>query len=195
MEIKVIKNEEKLWISLQDVCDNVFECTLDDLKTDFNLYDTVKRNRKALQFANDYEYVEGTCFLRFCNWYKTRLRGVDIHSFCVWLKNILSRSKRKYNVSHKIDIAYRQGYKCGHCKLFPIPPAFEIDHKIPLESGGLDDLRNLWALCPNCHKEKTRRENLKKHRLFEDINTLPNKKSKYFDEYKRNASTSKNVDT
>lgn len=31
----------------------------------------------------------------------------------------------------------------------------EIDHIFPKELGGGEELSNLWALCPNCHKKKT----------------------------------------
>ena len=35
------------------------------------------------------------------------------------------------------------------------------DHKNPLAIGGSDTTRNIWALCPNCHAEKTQQDRLK----------------------------------
>ena len=32
-------------------------------------------------------------------------------------------------------------------------PYLEVHHKIPLSNGGLDDLENTIAVCPNCHRE------------------------------------------
>lgn len=31
----------------------------------------------------------------------------------------------------------------------------DIDHIVPKEDGGGEELSNLWALCPNCHRKKT----------------------------------------
>lgn len=38
-------------------------------------------------------------------------------------------------------------------------PASEVDHIVPLSRGGSRDRSNLQALCRECHREKTRREN------------------------------------
>lgn len=74
-------------------------------------------------------------------------------------KRVLSRSMR-------IEIAYRQSYKCNVCGRFPIPPNFEVDHIVELQDGGEDVASNLQALCPACHAEKTRLNRLRKHSLF-----------------------------
>lgn len=48
------------------------------------------------------------------------------------------------------------GGKCGLCNM-PIGEGepFEVDHKKPLEQGGLDTPANLQALHPRCHALKT----------------------------------------
>lgn len=33
--------------------------------------------------------------------------------------------------------------------------AWEVDHGIPLSRGGTDYLRNLWAICVECNREKS----------------------------------------
>lgn len=33
-------------------------------------------------------------------------------------------------------------------------PYLEVHHVVPLHSGGADDLNNVVAVCPNCHREK-----------------------------------------
>ena len=50
-----------------------------------------------------------------------------------------------------------QSWNCAHCAQV-LPAAYQIDHRIPLASGGADALSNLQALCPNCHAAKTQRE-------------------------------------
>jgi len=105
-------------------------------------------------------------------------------------KRILSRSMR-------IEIAYRQNYACNHCKLFPIPPDFHVDHIIELQDGGQDIAENLQALCPQCHSEKTRLNRLRKTSIFktqampkyEEFVHKPDENkpifSKYFSEFKQ----------
>lgn len=48
----------------------------------------------------------------------------------------------------------RQSYKCGMCD-FLLEPGWHADHVIPLCENGVDEERNLQALCPKCHMYKT----------------------------------------
>ena len=32
--------------------------------------------------------------------------------------------------------------------------AWEVDHGVPLSRGGSDHMRNLWAICVECNREK-----------------------------------------
>lgn len=43
-------------------------------------------------------------------------------------------------------------------KLKNVPPGKEVDHKVPLEDGGLDTVGNLQLLTTKQHAEKTARE-------------------------------------
>ena len=36
---------------------------------------------------------------------------------------------------------------------------WEMDHAVPLASGGKNEIENLWTLCQLCHRAKTAREN------------------------------------
>jgi len=58
----------------------------------------------------------------------------------------VSETKKKY-------VASRQKWKCGACAQM-LGATFEVDHKIELQDGGTNHVDNLWALCPNCHREK-----------------------------------------
>ena len=50
----------------------------------------------------------------------------------------------------------RQGSKCAICK--DACKEFDVDHIIPLSSGGDNSLRNLQGLCKTCHIAKTSKE-------------------------------------
>lgn len=89
----------------------------------------------------------------------------DLKPYCKKIpKRVLSRSLR-------VEIAYRQEYKCNMCGLFPIPPNFEVDHIAELQDGGADVSENLQALCPGCHAEKTRLNRLRKNKIFKNQTT------------------------
>lgn len=53
----------------------------------------------------------------------------------------------------------RSGAKCEYCKKAPPffdkygEPFFEVHHIIALSKGGADDIDNVAALCPNCHRK------------------------------------------
>ena len=49
----------------------------------------------------------------------------------------------------------RDGWRCRACGR---PGRLEVDHVLPLERGGTNDLSNLQTLCPGCHIRKTRTE-------------------------------------
>ena len=66
-----------------------------------------------------------------------------------------------------------------------LKPTFELDHIIPLEDNGPDNIKNLQALCVECHAVKTRDRRLKETRYA--LKTSPIQKvktSKYFEEFK-----------
>lgn len=64
------------------------------------------------------------------------------------------------NVTKKI-VASNQGWHCGHCHT-QLDFTYEVDHITPLFRGGSNEMRNLIALCRNCHGKKTIMERIKK---------------------------------
>jgi len=66
-------------------------------------------------------------------------------------------TKRSVSNMRKKYVASQQGWKCGHCKS-QLDHTYEIDHKIRLDEGGGNDVQNLIALCPSCHRYKTAEE-------------------------------------
>ena len=64
--------------------------------------------------------------------------------------------------AEKTKIMKRQKHKCARCGMdISKLTVVHYDHKRPLALGGSDTLRNLQALCPNCHAEKTQEDRLK----------------------------------
>ena len=64
------------------------------------------------------------------------------------------RVKRSVSETKKKFVASRQQWKCLECQQ-SLPGTFQVDHIIPLENHGTNDIQNLRALCPNCHAAKT----------------------------------------
>ena len=71
------------------------------------------------------------------------------------------RIKIMRNVSEKTKkiVAGGQSWKCAMCYDI-LPPTYEVDHIMRLEFGGSNDISNLQALCPNCHRKKTMLEKM-----------------------------------
>lgn len=61
----------------------------------------------------------------------------------------------KWNKLRKA-VLRRDKYLCQPCdKAGRVRQASEVDHIIALDNGGTDNLDNLQAICPACHKMKT----------------------------------------
>jgi len=109
--------------------------------------------------------------LRLLSWYLGNSNEPlpDVVNFKHSLKKYgKPKPKRTLSRSMRIEIAFRQQYKCHHCQLFPIPPTFEVDHIVELQDGGQDIASNLQALCPQCHREKSRLNRLRKSSIFKE---------------------------
>lgn len=62
--------------------------------------------------------------------------------------------KRNVSTKTKKIIASNQEWKCNICKKL-LDYTFEVDHINELRHGGNNNINNLQALCPNCHRRKT----------------------------------------
>jgi len=73
--------------------------------------------------------------------------------------NLVKTRKQVRNVSNlkKKIVAANQHWKCGICGQM-LDETYEVDHIIPLYRGGSNEISNLMALDPICHKKKTFRQ-------------------------------------
>ena len=70
---------------------------------------------------------------------------------CVYIMS----TTRRWPSSEKRLVGSRQSWRCACCTLL-LPGTFEIDHVVPLHTGGLDCIEsNAQALCNLCHANKT----------------------------------------
>lgn len=70
-----------------------------------------------------------------------------------------TREKRNVSNLMKKKVAASQGWKCGMCGEL-LDETYEVDHKLALYKGGTNDISNLTALHPQCHRKKTVDERL-----------------------------------
>jgi 5-methylcytosine-specific restriction protein A len=67
--------------------------------------------------------------------------------------------KRNVSESTKKMVAANQKWHCGMCQRL-LDETFEVDHIIPLYKGGSNEMSNLMALDPICHRKKTNADRL-----------------------------------
>ena len=78
--------------------------------------------------------------------------------------NYASKSaiRKRRTEPERRQIAQRQKWRCanpsGGCLLLGELEEYDIDHIVPVWKGGSDDVENLQALCPACHRCKTDHE-------------------------------------
>lgn len=72
------------------------------------------------------------------------------------LQNFYKSKREVIASSVKNEIINKQNNSCNICK--EMLNDYEIDHIRPLSNGGSNDIKNLQALCVECHKNKTLNE-------------------------------------
>tara|TARA_B110000090_G_C13346104_1_gene433029 strand:- start:86 stop:673 length:588 start_codon:yes stop_codon:yes gene_type:complete len=117
----------------------------------------------------DIAFVSCKTAYAFLSWHVDNSYTADhnLHALRSHLKKHSKKiPKRNLSRSMRIEIAFRQSYACNVCGLFPIPPTFEVDHIVEIADGGEDISSNLQALCPPCHRRKTKLNQLRKNKIF-----------------------------
>lgn len=168
-EHHLVQYDFQYYIRMAEVA-KILKTDLDRFKKQVTRYEWNK-HRLECQMIDSESFISCKSVVKFLQWYlnKTYRSLPDVHSFKQDIQKFSKKiPKRALSRSMRVEIAYRQNYACRRCKLFPIPPNFEVDHIIELQDGGQDIASNLQALCPQCHREKTRLNRLRKSSIFRD---------------------------
>ena len=75
------------------------------------------------------------------------------------ITKVAKTEKRNVSALLKKKVAASQEWKCGSCSN-TLDETYEVDHKLALFQGGSNEVSNLIALCPHCHRKKTVEERL-----------------------------------
>jgi hypothetical protein len=67
-------------------------------------------------------------------------------------------AKVTYRVTLRYEILKRAKFRCELCGISADEKALEVDHIVPRNRGGADDLPNLQALCYSCNAMKRDRD-------------------------------------
>lgn len=167
--MEIVQLNDQHFIRMSDVR-SVFTCSKEQFMNYINRYQWSKKHLEH-EKVKEITFVSCKSIHHFLSWYLDNYSNPTVNDFRHGLTKYTKKiPKRALSRSMRVEIAYRQEYKCRRCNLFPIPPNFEIDHIIELQDGGKDVVSNLQALCPACHKEKTRLNRLRKNKIFrEDV--------------------------
>lgn len=77
-----------------------------------------------------------------------------------WKDKLEAPKKRKALTPYqRASVAAAQEWRCMSCSIL-FKALWHVDHVVPLADGGADDLKNMQALCANCHTTKTSEENM-----------------------------------
>jgi len=68
-------------------------------------------------------------------------------------------TRRQFSELERVGIASAQNFICAKCPIEILDSRdFDVDHILPIASGGKNTVDNLQALCKPCHREKTNTE-------------------------------------
>lgn len=80
------------------------------------------------------------------------------YNFTGFNKGKRPKSRTYMNRKFRETVFARDNYMCLKCNENFHYDHLEMDHIIPLESGGSDEIDNLQTLCIRCHTNKTRED-------------------------------------
>ena len=105
------------------------------------------------EVANTHEWARSIRTLREEGWdIETTKAGYILHSLIQ-----LKANKERFSISTKLryQVLQRDNSTCQRCgKTIKDGITLEVDHKIPVDWGGTNDLDNLWTLCNKCNGGK-----------------------------------------
>jgi len=67
--------------------------------------------------------------------------------------------------SNRIDVLQRDNYKCKLCGISSKQTPLQVDHILPVDRGGGDEMKNLITLCVPCNQSKS-------NRFYSDISKM-----------------------
>ena len=114
------------------------------------------KNNKAVDLCKDFLPDSISKRIDIINATKTTIPQQPIY-----LPNTPTSKLRKVSDQLKKIVASQQHWNCMKCKNI-LDATYEVDHILALEDGGNNDIKNLQALCRNCHGKKTMEDNIKR---------------------------------
>ena len=115
------------------------------------------KNNKAVDICKDFLPDSISKRIDIINATKTTIPQQPIYL----PQNTPTSKLRKVSDQLKKIVASQQHWNCLKCKNI-LDATYEVDHIIALEDGGNNDIKNLQALCRNCHGKKTMEDNIKR---------------------------------
>lgn len=115
------------------------------------------KNNKAVDLCKDFLPDSISKRIDIINATKTTIPQQPIYL----PQNTPTSKLRKVSDQLKKIVASQQHWNCLKCKNI-LDATYEVDHIIALEDGGNNDIKNLQALCRNCHGKKTMEDNIKR---------------------------------
>lgn len=114
------------------------------------------KNNKAVDLCKDFLPDSISKRIDIINATKTTIPQQPIYP-----QNTPTSKLRKVSDQLKKIVASQQHWNCRKCKNI-LDATYEVDHILALEDGGNNDIKNLQALCRNCHGKKTMEDNIKR---------------------------------
>lgn len=113
----------------------------------------------------------------------------------IWAVSYFMNTTRKpIGKKLRFDIFKRDSFKCQYCGNFPPNVMLEIDHIVPIFSGGTNEINNLITSCFDCNRGKSKHElNKIPNSLLENIDISKEKLKQYKQFKKINDEIIKNI--
>jgi len=121
-------------------------------KTINKIYSTISRIPKLIIII-----VSILSILGFSNMIEYPTKQIKINEPAIFKETV--DNKRHVSESTKKLVASNQKWQCGLCHGI-LDETYEVDHIIPLYRGGTNNIDNLMALDPICHRKKTNSDRL-----------------------------------
>ena len=93
----------------------------------------------------------------------------------------MSEQRRRLTKEERLEVLKKTDFRCAYCGMELGFDSFQVDHVVPLRSGGKDEISNMLPACRSCNHYK---HTLTVQQFRQEVEKAPNRLMRYDTTYR-----------